>query len=627
MASSGSFNTNGYQGRYLTFSWSVSSQSIESNSSTISWSLKGAGNASSSWYNAGNFKVVINGVTVYSSSTRIKLYNGTVVASGNLTIAHGSDGTKTFSASAQAGIYYVAVNCTGSGSWSLPTISRQATLTSAPNFTDEQNPKIIYSNSAGSLVTSLQACISLTGSTDNIAYRDIPKNGTEYTFNLTTAERNILRSASPNSNTLSVIFYIKTVIADQTYYSTLTRTLTIVNANPTISGGSYRDTNSATIAITGNNQQIIQNNSTVAFTFGSLAAQKYATLRSIEITVNAVTVTTTLSGSSLSNTTITFGAINSSSNLSASIKLTDSRGNVSTASIALNMLAWSLPTAIINCTRKNNYYSDTDLKVNADYSSLGGNNTITIQYQTKESDGGSWSALQSLQDNVTETLDLDNTEAWDIKVIVTDRLGSTTYNLSIDKGIPIVYFDRLKRSVGFNCFPNNESSVESGGLVLDDLVYIGSQTLLDYQQLTSIGYVAVLGTYDYKLIDGLFSGVSIPQGYTRAYRLTAQVSTNGGNYAKLKLNNIESNGACTWSGQTMRALISTRIFKESEITLEPTYVYTGKNGTNLYIGNTTSGTEAYFYNVTVHGYIVKTTTTLPQSRAADVDVSGGSPAS
>jgi hypothetical protein len=76
----------------------------------------------------------------------------------------------------------------------------------------------------------------------------------------------------------------------------------------------------------------------------------------------------------------------------------------------------------------------------------------------------------------------------------------------------------------------------------------------------------------------------------------------------------------------MRALISTRIFKESEITLEPTYVYTGKNGTNLYCGNTATG-EAYFYNVCLHGYLVKTTTTLPQSRAADVDVTGGEPAS
>ena len=626
MANSGSFNTTGYQGRYLNFSWTLVSQSYENNTSTISWSLKGAGNAQSSWYNAGNFKVVINGTTAYSSSTRIKLYNGTTVASGTFTITHGSDGTKTFTASAEAGIYTVAVNCSGSGSWSLPTISRAATITQAPNFTDEQNPTITYSNSAGNAVTSLQACISLTGSTADIPYRNIDKTGTQYTFNLTTAERNTLRAASPNSNTLNVIFYVKTVINGSTYYSTLNRTMTIVNAAPTISGVSYADTNATTTAITGNNQKIIQNNSTVSFTFASLAALKSATLSKVEITVNAVKVTTNLSGSSVTSRTVSYGTINSSSNLAASITLTDSRGNTSSTSININMLAWSLPTAIISCARKNNFYSETDLTVNADYTTLGGANTITIQYQTRQQGSSSWSALQSLQDDVQVTITLDNTKAWDIRVIVTDRLGSSTYIVSIDKGIPIVYFDRLNRSIGFNCFPKNESSVESEGLVLDDIVYIGSQTLFDYKYLNTIGYQAVLGAYEYKLIDGLFAGVSIPQGYTRAYRLTAQVSTNGSNYAKVKLNNIESNGACSWSGQTMRALISTRIFKESEITLEPTYVYTSKNGTNLYCGNTATG-EAYFYNVCLHGYLVKTTTTLPQSRAADVDVTGGEPAS
>jgi hypothetical protein len=625
MASSGSFNTTGYQGRYLTFSWTLESQSYENNTSTIYWTLKGAGNAQSSWYNAGNFKVVINGSTVYSSATRIKLYNGTTVASGNFTITHGSDGTKTFSASAQAGIYTVAVNCSGSGSWSLPTISRAATLTQAPNFTDEQSPTITYSNSAGNAVTTLQACISLTGSTDNISYRDIPKTGTQYTFNLTTAERNLLRAASPNSNTLNVIFYVKTVINGSTYYSTLNRTMTIVNAAPTISGVTYKDTNSTTTAITGNNQKIIQNNSNVSFTFASLAALKSATLARVDITVNAVKVTTALSGSTVSSRTISYGTINSSSNLAASITLTDSRGNTTSTSININMLAWSLPTAIISCARKNNFYSETDLKVNADYAALGGNNTITIQYQTKQQGSSSWSALQTLQDDVQVTITLDNTKAWDIKVIVTDRLGSSTYNISLDKGIPIVFFDRQKRSIGFNCFPVKEESVEANGLILDDIIYIGSQTLFDYQYLNTIGYTPVIGAYDYKLIDGIFAGVSIPQGYEKAYRLTAQVSTNGSNYGKIKLNNIASNGTCTWSGQTMRALVSTKIFKQSEIVLEPTFTYNSKNGTNLYVGNTATG-EAYFYNVCLHGYIVKTTTTLPDPRIADDDVSGGEPA-
>jgi hypothetical protein len=626
MASSGSFNTSGYDGRYLTFAWTLSSQSIENNTSTISWTLKGAGNAGSSWYNSGNFKVVINGTTVYSSSTRIKLYNGTLVSSGTFTIAHGSDGSKSFSASAQAGIYTVAVNCSGSGSWSLPTISRAASLTAAPNFTDEQSPTISYNNAAGNLVSSLQACISLTGSTDNIAYRDIPKTGSSYTFNLTTAERDILRNATPNSNTLNVIFYIRTIINGETYYSTLTRTMTIVNAAPTISGVSYEDTNATTTAITGDDQKIIQNNSTVSFTLASLAARKGATLTKVDININSVNVSTSLSGSSVTDKTISYGTINSSSNLNANITLTDSRGNTTTVSKPVIMLAWSLPTAIITCARKNNYYTETDITVNASYTSLGGENTITIQYQTKEQGSSSWSALQTLQDDVQATINLDNTKAWDIRVIVTDRLGSSTYTLSIDKGIPIVYFDRVKRSVGFNCFPSNEGSVEAGGLVLDDMIYIGSQTLLDEYTLSTPQTAKVLGSYNYSLIDGLFSGINIPSGYERAYRLTAQVSTNNENYASVGINNFQSNGVRTWSGRTMRGVCGSWYFKESDIVLEQTLNYT-RNGTNLYLYNEGSTGEAYFYNVTVHGYLIKSSTVLPTSRAADEDISGGEPAS
>lgn len=554
-----------------------------------------------------------------SNSQQITYNSYTTLFDRTVTITHNADGSKTIYVSAY--ISHARFSSSSQGfNVTLTTIPRQATLTSAPDFNDVDNPTIQYSNPAGTVVTSLQACISLTGSNDDIAYRDISMTGTSYTFELTEAERNVLRAATPNSNTLSVKFYVKTVLSGNTYYSTLTKTMTIVNANPTITGAAYADTNSATTAITSNNQKIIQGQSTVAFSISSLAALKYATLSQVVISVNAYTVYDTISGSTLSNYSYSFGTINSSSNLSATIKVVDSRGNSTTVTLPITMLAWSLPTAIITCSRLNNFYTETTLNVDALYSSLDGNNTITIQYQYKQVTASSWSALQSLQDNVPATVNLDNNYQWNVKVIVTDRIGSTTYNLTVERGIPIIFFDRLNRSVGVNCFPLNENSIESDGLVLDDIILIGSQTLFDYQQLTSVGYTAVLGTYDYKLVDGIFSSVSIPQGYEKAYKVTAQVSTNNGNYGKVKLNNIESNGACTWSGQSMRALISTRIFKQSEITLEPTYNYPAKNGTNLYLGNTATG-EAYFYNVTVHGYLVKTTTTLPQTREADIDLS------
>ena len=111
MASSGSITTNEYQGRSVTLSWSLSSQSIEKNTSTISWTLKGSGSGGG-WVKSGGFKAVINGTTVYSTSTdsRIQLYKGTTVASGTITIAHNADGTKSFSLSCQAGVYTYAVN-------------------------------------------------------------------------------------------------------------------------------------------------------------------------------------------------------------------------------------------------------------------------------------------------------------------------------------------------------------------------------------------------------------------------------------------------------------------------------------------------------------------------------------
>ena len=475
MANSGSFNTTGYQGRYLTFSWSLASQSTDTNSSVISWSLKGAGNASSSWYNAGNFKVVINGSTVYSSSTRIKLYNGTVVASGSFTIAHNSDGSKSFSASAQAGIYYVAVNCSGSGSWSLPTINRYALITSVSNFNDTGDPSVSFTNPNRSNIK-----FELVAGGSTIATRTVSAPSSPYKFSLTEAERNSLRSKTPNSNTLTVTYRVNTLSGSTVINtSSANATMSIVAANPTISNISYADTNSTTTAITGDNKKIIQGNSTVSFTFGSLAALKGASLTSIAITVNAVTVTSSLSGTSASSKVVAFGAINSSSSLPATIVLTDSRNNKTTATVNITMLAWSLPTAIITCYRENNYYSNTSLNVNANYSSLGGANTITIQYQTKESGSSSWSGLVNIQDDVTTTISLDNTKAWDIRVIVTDRLGSTTYNLSVDRGIPIVYFDRKRRSVGFNCFPTENESQESKGVVKSGLGVFSFDTSLN----------------------------------------------------------------------------------------------------------------------------------------------------
>ena len=167
MAESGSFNTSSYSSRYLKFSWSIKSKNASSNYVDISWKLVGAGGTSTRWYMSGSFKVVIDGDTEYSSATRIKLYNGTVVASGTKRLNNASN--RTFSASAQAGIYTVAVNCKGSGSWKLPQLAGEPTLPNSIKVTggaggswvDEDDPKFSVSWSGAKRGTYTIAAYSI----------------------------------------------------------------------------------------------------------------------------------------------------------------------------------------------------------------------------------------------------------------------------------------------------------------------------------------------------------------------------------------------------------------------------------------------------------------------------------
>ena len=134
MALSGSLTTNAWQGTEqngaLRFSWTAK-QSVDNNTSTISWTLKGVVNMS--WIKAGGFKVVIDGDTEYSKSTdyRIELSDGTVVASGTKTLTHENDGKRTFDVHIEGGIYTYAVNCTASDTFTLDTIARASKITSA----------------------------------------------------------------------------------------------------------------------------------------------------------------------------------------------------------------------------------------------------------------------------------------------------------------------------------------------------------------------------------------------------------------------------------------------------------------------------------------------------------------
>lgn len=470
MATSGTFKTSAYEGACLQFDWTLKSQSTVNNQSVISWTLKGAGIKSGYWYMAGPFKCTVNGTVVYQSSTRIKLYTGTVVASGELVIGHDNNGSKSFSAYAECAIYTSAVNCKGSGSWSLPDIGRasQPSLNTWPNNSPDFNigDTIVVHMNRKSTVFTHTVVLKLgsysytigTGVTDNISLdtRTISAN---------------LYAQMPDSNSMTGEILV-TTYSGSTFIGTSSCTIIahVVNSNPTFDV-SYEDSNSKTVAITGDNQHIIRNNSMLKISISNAQALNSATLKAITAVVNGNVYTDTLSGST---GVVNVGAVNISSDAKVTVKLTDSRGNEGIREITVLVYDWTFPSAIIKLNRKSNYYSESILNVNANYSSIGGKNSVTIKYRTKKVSDSSYGSYATVQNNADANFTADNSYEWNVQVEVSDLIGKTTYNLILAKGIPITYTDIKKYSFGVNCFPKYDNSLEVNGVCLSGQVLYSS---------------------------------------------------------------------------------------------------------------------------------------------------------
>lgn len=464
-----SISANGSRGHHkFTLDVTELSTSVSDNTSSLSFSFKisslGGGYDWYGWNSNISYSVNINGSVYNGTIPDYDGYSTVTLKSGSITVGHNSDGTKSisisFSVSDKAGQYYTSGNASSSGTMTLTAIPRNAVITSAPNFNDEQDPTINYSNKAGDVVTSVQACISLTGALADITYRDIPKNGTSYTFNLTEAERNILRNATKNSNSRNLYFVIRTIINGNTLTNSALRTLTIVNANPTFTNANvtYEDSNSSVVAITKNNQHIVQNKSKLKVNYTSATAKKGASISNYSFSLNGIT-----QGVTGSSGAVMFDEVNSSSNLTLTATVTDSRGNKTSVTKTITMLPYSVPTALVTLNRLNNYEDTTYLTVDGSIASVNSKNVMTIKYRYKKV-GGSYNSFKTIEDNVKQTLTLDKNNEYIFNIVVTD-----SFNTSFDKEFPLgkgvfpLFIDVGKNSLGINCFPTNEKTIEIAG--------------------------------------------------------------------------------------------------------------------------------------------------------------------
>lgn len=377
--------------------WSAT-QSITDNTSTVTAKLYYIKSSSSTSATQGTWSgsITIGGNKKDFSGVKLNLpANGSSVLAATYTetITHNADGTKSITISASGAMSGTSLSSTTcSGTAALDTIPRKANITAAPNFNDEGNPTITYSNSAGNVVTSLQACIaSNDGVNVYVPYRDISKTGTSYTFNLTAAERTALRQAFTTSNSGTVKFYVKTVLAGTTYYSNVSKTFTIINGNPTLNP-TVEDVNSATLALTGDKNKLVKYYSNARVTTGA-AAVKNASLASQKATLGAAEITAA-SG--------TFNNVESGNFV---FSATDSRGNTATKNVNKTLINYVRLTCNLTANAPTTS-GDMSFTINGNYfnGSFGAvNNSLTVQYRYKTNSGsyGAWTAATATKSGNT----------------------------------------------------------------------------------------------------------------------------------------------------------------------------------------------------------------------------------
>lgn len=375
-----------------------------------------------------------------ASKISLGTYSSVTLLSGSTTIGHDNQGDKTLSVSYSidmAAASYTPGPMSGSGSMPLTKIPRGATIASAPNFNDEENPVVRVNNPAG---VKVQLGI-FKDSTHAIAdYRVI--SGTSYTFNLTNAERNLLRQVSTTSNTAQVRFYVKSTVGGQQFIFFTTRTLTIKNPAPTLAP-TVEDVNPLTVALTGDPSVMVRYASKAQVITGAKAV-KFATLKSVKVTCGSKSISGdgTISG-------VEFGSFQ--------ISATDSRGNTTTATVKKTLVEYVTPTCYIGEGTPNAVgeydFSTSGTAWNGDFGEEVNLLTAEYRYRLQGGDWGEWLPMevQTNGNSYTATVHvegLDYTAMYEFQGRVSDRLNTAESTTKMVTSIPV--FDFGKNDFNFN---------------------------------------------------------------------------------------------------------------------------------------------------------------------------------
>ena len=477
MAASGTIQEAIRTGYRLQIAWTVDSQSVANNTSTVTAKVQLVSTGSSYTINSTASKsgsITING-TKYS-------FTFTAALSGNqtktlytktVTVAHAADGTKTCSFSATAGInvtlsgtYYG--NITASGNGTFDTIARASSISSVTSSVavDGTNAVTVNITRASSSFTHTVVFSfgSYSKTTEAVA--------TSTSYAIPTSWLNAIPSATSGTAKVTVTTYSGSTKVGSAVSKNFTVTVpaTVV---PTISSVTVAET------VSGINAQFggfVQSKSKAKLTITAVGA--------LGSTIQAYK--TVVDGKTYTGATPTTGVLNTSGNRTATITVTDSRGRTASTTKTIAVIAYAAPQInTFTAIRANNLGSADDkgtmalAKIKFSVAAVNNKNSknYKVEYRPKSSETWTEAAtgsVYSYDSNMLLNLNLNTDTSYDLRLSLTDFFGIVTAFTEVATAFTLMDFNASGKGVAFGKVSEVENGMEIDmPLSINQYVYMG----------------------------------------------------------------------------------------------------------------------------------------------------------
>lgn len=281
------------------------------------------------------------------------------------------------------------------------------------------------------------------------------------TATLSAANRTTLLGLIPNAKTTAVKLYICTY-SDSSYQNAIgwssavqitLKTSEGISA-PVFPGFTWQDTNASVVAVTEDDQVLIQKYSHLVVTATAGTAKNGASITGYSVSFGDISLTST-------TTTLDVGAIESTGEITAKVTCSDSRGYSTSVEATIKVIPYARPKiSRYQIRRRNEIDALVQLTLSGSISSIAVDGTeknavsyVMYQYKSTSDDDSAYvttditsgltiNGLNFSYQNMEE-VELDDSTTFDFRILVYDRLGELSVFVVEDvlpQGTPLLSF-------------------------------------------------------------------------------------------------------------------------------------------------------------------------------------------